>query len=166
MMVRNGGPPVAWFIDVVKTFSNCPFGIDCFINIDGLLNVLVLYLDCSDLKVKQNILHILTAIAYTNSVDGPTRILQAFSHMQSRLKEDDRFDTLIASVGRHIQVARKSGDEASAKFVSDALIFFNVLLEDLADFHERLLVRMQLFRGSFKREFNVLNIVSYLSNLE
>ena len=157
---RNlAGQQVTWMMEAVKTFSNCPFGIECFVQRPGLLETLVLFIDSPDMRIKQNILHILTAIAYTNPNDGPYRILSALSALQKALHEEDRFDCLLKMLENSCKIARKSPDKSkidlNLKFVSDCLIFFNVLLEDIADFNLRVSVRCQILRDPFKREFEV-----------
>lgn len=160
---RNmAGQQVAWMMEAVKTFSNCPFGIECFVQRPGLLETLVLFIDSADMKIKQYILHILTAIAYTNPNDGPYRILSAFSALQKALHEEDRFDCLLKMLENSCKIVRKSSDkmkiDLNLKFISDCLIFFNVLLEDIADFNFRVSVRCQILRDPFKREFEVLPV--------
>lgn len=156
---RNSAHQITWMIEAVKTFSNCPFGIDCFVNHDGLLETLVLFIDSNEMKIKQSIIHILTAIAYTNTVDGPFKILNAFSNLQKILHEEDRFDCLLRVLEKNCKAARRGTDkekvETAQKFVSDCLIFFNLLLEDIGDFHMRVAVRCQILREPFKHQFEV-----------
>lgn len=147
-------------IDTVKTFSNCPFGIDCFVNREGLLDTLILFMDCKDHRIRQCILHILTAIAYMNAADGPTRILGAFSALQREGREDGRFDCFLRVLAEECRLASDRRGEARrreecVKFISDCLIFFNVLLEDIADFNVRVALRAEIMRQPFKREFEV-----------
>lgn len=149
-------------IDAVKTFSNCPFGIDCFVNREGLLDTLILFMDCKDHRIRQCILHILTAIAYMNAADGPTRILGAFSALQREGREDGRFDCFLRILAEECRLAgNPKGDarrkEEAVKFISDGLIFINVLLEDLADFNVRVALRAEIMRQPFKREFERLD---------
>lgn len=144
-------------IEAVRTFSNCPFGIECFISQEGLLDTLVLFLDCADLKIRQVILNILTAIIYVNQ---PMRILAAFSALQATLQEACRFDLLLRLIEKQGRLARRMDDprrDESIKFVSDCLIFFNLLLEDLGDFNMRVMVRNQIMRAPFTAEFERLD---------
>jgi len=157
----NAGPQITSMIEAIKTFSNCPFGIDCFVQRDGLLDTLVLFLDANDPKIRQYILHILTAIAYMNASEGPTRILGAFSALQRETGEEGRFDCFLRLLTKQCRLARKLGSadavkrEQSLKFVSDCLIFWNVLLEDISDFNLRVTLRAEILRQPFKREFDV-----------
>lgn len=147
-------------IEAVKTFSNCPFGIDCFVNREGLLDTLLLFIDSSDTRIRQCVVHILTAIAYMNVTEGPSRILDSFSSLQRELGEDGRFDCLLRILAKQCRLARKSDAvkrEQCVKFVSDSLIFLNVLLEDISDFNLRVAIRSEIFRQPFKREFQVIH---------
>lgn len=156
---RDGGPKVVQMIETVRTFSNCPFGIDCFVYREGLLDTLILFLTSQEHRIRSCVVHILTAIAYMNVTDGPFRILEAFNALKAEMEDDGRFDTLLSIVSSQCRVARKSPDpvkrEQATKFVSDCLIFLNVLMEDLGDFNLRVALRAELLRQPFKREFDV-----------
>ncbi len=104
---------VSWLIGAVKSFSNCPFGVECFIEREGLLETLLLFIDCPDFRVKQCIVHILTAVVYMNSEVGIERILEAYSCVQRVLGEEDRFDTLLAVLSKECQLARRGTDKRS-----------------------------------------------------
>lgn len=165
LLLRNKDVKVSAMIEAIKTFSNCPYGIECFVQREGLLDTLLLYLDSKDLKIRQNVLHILTAIIYMDGSDGLGRIIKSFTYLQNQMGDAGRFDCLLRLLADECKNCHTfipaDEKEKGRKFASDILIFINLLLETTENFSMRIAIRSELLRYPFKQEFEVCEYIMY-----
>ena len=143
-----------------RAFTNNRFGLQYVMGEPDTLNIIGLCA-CSENRSSRHLVYQFFAVyVHLKPPQTHLQVINALINGQKSHKDNLLFDSLVLLIGRDFEEVCTAGtstkgriDEELVVYLTDTMLFINSIIEGTEDDGQRMTIRNQIFRGTFRHAF-------------